>query len=446
VFNNKRYKAQEGFTLAEIAIVLLIAGMSMLAIAQFVSLYMKTLKRERTIQNLEMTMSAINEYAGLNGYYPCPANPSAAPGDADYGISKCRAAGDNENNCDNKPAGIECTFEGSRDGDDNGSPDVIMIGAIPFRTLFDNVKTTPYREYHKTDGYGALLSYAVTEHLTKKNASNSLIRPFNPLEGGISIVDENLNSVMDPADEAQFIVFSHGEDNIGGHSQYGKSMGNCFVPSVVGGPPDMLPAEGLYTGTGKIETENCDNNDAFFVKGMLSSADNNDYYDDFLYYKGRGINSLWKRSLASPNGEAYLYNTNLGNIGVGTPTPGNKLHVVGDISTNMQLISNKGYCAPNGSDCVKPSFLGGTSGDTCAADEVAYAVGDNNIKCRKVDWDIPNKTCPIINGKQSFLQGFSNLGNLYCCNPDGDCEKVCTGPCPATAIVCSCAFGTCSCH
>jgi prepilin-type N-terminal cleavage/methylation domain-containing protein len=448
VFGNKKNKAQKGFSLIETTIVLIIAGISMLAVTKFISTYMQSMKHQRTIENLEMAMSAITEYAGLHGYYPCPANPKAAPGDTDYGVSKCRAAGDDEDNCTNVPIGIKCTTDNSRDGDNNGSNDVVMIGAIPFRTLSDpdHVKSTPFREHHKTDGYGTLLSYAVTEHLTEKNPENSLIRPFDPLEGGISVLDGNLNSVMDPAAEAQFVIFSHGKDGVGGYSSEGNLIENCYVPSIPGNPPDTAPAPGLYNGTGKIETENCDGNDAIFIDDLLSLADNNNYFDDFLYYKGRGIGSLWKRSLASPNGESYLYNTNLGNIGVGTSTPDSKLHIIGDISTDLEMISRQGYCDPSGVGCLKPSFLGGTSGNTCADNEIAYAVGDNKLECREVDWVIPNKTCPIINGKQSYMEGFSNMGNLYCCNSLGDCQKFCDGACPASSVTCSCSNGTCSCN
>ncbi len=442
--SKKEYKTQKGFSLIELAVVLTMFGITMLSLGTFVSAYVQNAKREKTVENLDMVMDAVEEFAGLNGYYPCPADPTAAPGDANYGVSQCRAPGDDPDSCAvNVPAGLECTTTGSRDGDGNGFPDVVMIGAIPFRTLYEGAKVTEIREHHKKDGYGALLNYAVTEHLTEKNAANSLITPYNPLFGAITVVDENGNSLMDPAGEAQFIIYSSGEDNLGGRTDGGVSIEPCTINTGTG---PAAPTQGsFFTTGGEIQRENCDNNDAIFASGLLTMANNSRYYDDFLYYKGRGVSMLWKRSMISPNGQSYLYNTNLGNVGVGISTPTSELHVAGDISTDLRLIADNGYCDPNGTSCLDPDFIAG-AGDTCpSGTEVAYAIGSNQLICRDVEWTIPNKSCPIIGGQQSYLQGLSNLGNLYCCNSAGTCEKVCdTDPCPTT-VVCSCAAGSCSC-
>ncbi|MCK5374704.1 MAG: type II secretion system protein, partial [Alphaproteobacteria bacterium] len=327
---------QKGFTLIEIAAVLLISGISMMGIARFVNIYMKSAEHKTTIENLEMAYDALEEYAGLNGYYPCPANPEAAPGDSDYGRSSCRddeESGFNADACTNIPDGISCTTTNSRDGDNNGHKDVVMIGVLPFRDLAEKVKSTPFKVLHRVDGYGTLITYAVTERLTKANSDNNLITPFDPMTGSISVLDENLTSVMIPDKEGQFVIFSHGLDGMGGHSKEGQALENCFVPSTTGGVPDTIPDEGLYNGKGKIETENCDNNDAIFIKGILSLADNNDYYDDYLYYKGRGISALWEGSMAGDTGESYIYNTNPGGVGVGTSQPNTKLHIMGDLSS-----------------------------------------------------------------------------------------------------------------
>jgi len=466
VIREKKLK-QRGFTLPELAIALLFTGATMMAGTQFTRIYTMTVKREKTIENLEMVYDALEEYAALNGAYPCPANPAASPGDADYGVSKCRdttSALFDEDNCVSW-GGVECTTIGSRDTDLNDHNDVVLMGAIPFKELISGTSDTPIRGFHKTDGYGALISYAVTEKLTKTYPQNNLSSPYNPLLGAINMRDENMNSLMHPESEAQFVIFSHGMDNVGGYSQNGKLMENCFVPSVVGAPPDMAPVPGLYGGQGKVQTENCDNNDAIFVKGLLSLGDNNNYLDDYLYYKGRGIDALWERSIASPPGESYIYNTNLGNVGVGTSKPDSKLHIMGDISAERSLISPT-YCDPGKDptlgECLDPLFLaadiediaGNTRVNTCPPGEVAYAIGNNELKCRSVDWNIPNKTCQNIVdpndgiSKTSFLQGFSNLGNLYCCLADGEnCEKQCGGACPCNQVECTCdtIAGTCQC-
>ena len=125
--------------------------------------------------------------------------------------------------------------------------------------------------------------------------------------------------------------------------------------------------------------------------------------------------------MAGDTGESYIYNTNPGGVGVGTSQPNTKLHIMGDLSSVNEIISGDGYC-DGGTNCVEPEFLGGT-GETCPPGEVAYAIGNNKLVCRKVEWIIPDKSCQNIAGTPSFIRGFSNLGNLYCCTDAGDCEK-----------------------
>ncbi len=461
---------QRGFSLPELGLVLLITGVSFLAAAQFTYMYTVNIRYTKTVDNLELMYGAIKEYVAMNGSYPCPANPTASPGDPDYGVSKCRDILDaafDENNCTVVPGGISCTTVGSRDGDSNGHNDVVLIGVIPFRTILEGIESLHVREYQKSDGYGALFSYAVTETLTDTYPSNNLSTPYDPLHGSIAVLDENLNSHMSPAGEAQFVLFSHGMDNVGGYTPHGKLMENCVVPSTTLPPPAVqAPIPGLYSGNGKIETENCDNNDAIFVKGILSHSNNNNYFDDFLYYKGRGVESLWKRSLVSPLGESYIYNTNLGNIGIGTSQPDSKLHVKGDIRAENHLISPK-YCEPGknpgcdmdidptcGGECLDPNFLASDIGADarCPHNQIAYAIGENEIVCKDITWTIPNKTCQnIIDpddgiSKAAFIQGFSNKGNLHCCIPEINvCKKQCdTDPC-ANQIKCSCTATNCEC-
>ena len=423
----KKYRSHKGFSLVETGVVLLVTGMSMLAAGQFVNIYSQNAKHKKTIENMEMSFAALKEYAGLSGAYPCPADPSLAPSDPLYGRGQCRnesSGSFSPDSCAGTPAGITCTTHGSRDVDSNGSNDVVLIGALPFKDLIDGTSDTPFRSYHKTDGYGGLIAYAVTEKLTETYSGNNLADPFDPLEGAISVLDENLVDLMDPPDEGQFVIVSYGRDGVGAYSAQGKLVESCTVPSLTLPPPAVQPpTQGLYSGNGKIQTENCDNNDAHFIKGIFAFGDNNSYFDDYVYYKGRGLTSLWKRSLFSPPGESYIYNTNLGNVGVETPTPAKKLHVMGDIGAQGETRSPE-YCDPAETYCLDPDFLGGDIGADaeCADDEVAYAIGSNRIYCKKVEWTVPVKTCTDINGHPAFIRGFSNLGNLWCCNRAGDCQ------------------------
>ncbi len=422
---NKHITRDQGFTLVEIAVVLLVSGFTMLVAANFVKQYTIDTQYERTLEHIEISQRAIEEFAGLNGFYPCPADPTLGPGDANYGVSLCRNYADvafDPDNCTNVPLNISCTNAFSRDGDGNGANDVVMIGVLPFRTLADGVVDTPYREVHRLDGYGTLFTYAVTEHMANTN-THSLINPINPGTGSIKIEDENQISLTVPDSSAHFVLFSHGENRRGGYTASGNMVDNCMV-SAGGGPPPpppALPAPGPSGGGIQVEIENCENNDAIFVKGIRSLGDNDNFNDDILVYTATGLNPLWRRSLASPTGESYIYNTNLGNVGVNTDIPTHRLHVVGDISAEDSFVSGDSeYCNQAESACLDPNALGGT-GSQCPANLVAYAVGDNTVECRPVDWNPQAKLCLDIGGQPSFMQGFSNLGNLYCCTEAGAC-------------------------
>ncbi|MFP4097401.1 MAG: type II secretion system protein [Alphaproteobacteria bacterium] len=446
----RRYRKDGGFTLLELAAVLTITGLSMLYVARFFNIYMENKRLSVTQENIELVYSALREYAAYNGAYLCPADPTLEPSDPLYGRSQCRGAGYDPNGCADLTeigAGITCTNEHSRDIDNDGTGDTVVIGAVPIRTLVDELDglsrfSTPIRELHKTDGYGTLISYAVTERLTEANPGNSTLNPFNPLQGAIRVVDENGISLMDPEDEGQFLVFSHGRDALGGYSPNGDLIEPCFIPSVIVGNPPEPPPPGPFDNTGQqtIKVENCDGNDAIFVRGLLSTANNSNYFDDSLYFKGRDIGALWKTARFSDNpGDVYIYNGNLGgSVGLDTAEPNATLDVAGDINTNTEVRSANNidpdgdgdfdhFCDPTHDHCIDVNFLGGDGEQGgCPAGQVAYGVENNRMVCRDVDWSevrTAAKTCQAISGETSYMQGFSNKGNVLCCTLTGTCEK-----------------------
>ena len=452
--NKNKLKQEKGFTLVELGIVLIISGFVMVASAQIVKLYTTNMQYDKTLENLKVAMDALNEYKGYNGVYPCPADPTLGPNDSNYGKSICRSVTDLQNNQDNctdsgaSLGGITC-IQGAgvlaRDGDENGADDVIMIGVIPFRTLFDflldkpeGAGGTPFREHHKMDGYNMLLSYAVTEHMTDETR-HSLVNPANPWTGAITVIDENKLDVTTPPKSAHYVIYSHGEDKKGAYSPEGRRFENCNVPQIViDGGGSAIPSVGIGGASNAGEIENCDNNDAAFLQGIRMMADGGKYNDDLLYYKGMDFLPIWERLLSSPNGKNYIHNTNLGSVAIGTETPdgGNtKLHVIGNISAE-DFTTTTEYCdGIDASTCLDPDKLGG-SGSFChdglgnpVYNQVAYAIQDNEIVCRPIDWSAAlDKNCgihPAIApdpgaGEQTFIRGISNLGGLYCCTQHGN--------------------------
>ncbi len=433
---HKKYISdQHGFTLLEIAAVLMVSGVVMVAAAQFVKLYNITAKHESTLDHAHKTKAALREFVALEGRYPCPADPTLSPGDANYGEERCRnfaAPAFDPDHCVNTPLNITCHDENngvfSRDGDNNGTVDVVVEGIIPFRTLYDTIVSTNYRELHKKDGHGQLFSYAVTEHMTNTNLYNTT-NPVNPRTGAIQIVDENNINMTVPPSSAHYAVFSHGDNGRGGYTQDGQQVDNCLVSTLPPPAPPSLPAPGPNGGAIDLEIENCDRNDAIYVQGIRSLADNSSYYDDILVYESTGLVPVWKKSLAS-GADTWLYNTNLENVGIGTDAPTDQLHVAGSLKAEGATLGQQ-YC-PNNSDgdnstalpadgvhdCLDPDALGGDISQMRCADnqQVAYAIHENKLECRDVDWTpVQGTTCPA----GQLMNGFSNLGRIRCCNPDG---------------------------
>jgi len=430
------HSSERGFSLVELALVMLIFGLTLLFISRFVSLYTLNARLEKTEETITLTNSALNEFFGLEGRYPCPADPDLAPGDINYGVELCRTAPIDPNSCAGTPGGITCTSVGSRDGDLNGNPDQVMIGSLPFRTLLDVVRFTSFTETNAFDGHGRQLTYAVTEPMSYQSLST--INPANTNSGAISVIDENNIPLTEPDGMAHYVIVSHGENGRGAFSREGVEVDNCLVTSLPASPGVPSPTPPGISPTGiEIEIENCDRNDAIFAKAIQSGADNDFFNDDTSSFTTRGLTTLWRRSLASPSGEAYIYNTNTGNVGIGVQNPLHRLHIVGDLSSETEVNAQR-YCeGPNEENCLDVNRIAG-DGTECPVGEAAYAIGydpnDPNptngtspdplldgakIHCRPVTWTTRNLTCPNHNfgggAEQTFLNGFSNLGNIVCC-------------------------------
>lgn len=418
----KNSKTQAGFTLLELALVIIISGFSMLMLTEFMRVYTVNGRYETTLENTRMAQRALREFFVVQKRYPCPADPTLLPNDLEYGKERCRLDGDIINfpdictTTDIPPFPLECTWASSRDGDQNGNPDVVTIGILPFRTLYNEIVATPFVEAHKKDGYGTYLSYAVTEQMTYK--WHGIDRPTNPNSGAINVVDENGISVITPDSSAHYVLFSHGDNGRGGYTMSGTMIDDCQITVIdaFGNPVQADAAAGL-NGAGIItEIENCDNTDALFVKGIRSLAENSDYYDDLLFFNKPGKVPLWTQSLDPnvPLGESYIHNTNQGHVGIDVPDPEQQLHVNTELGAEVSTIGVK-YCGNAGDEtiCVEPEMIAGTGSICPNANEVAYAIQNNRVVCRDVIWQPLLSSC--LTGQ--YLKGFSNLGNPLCDTP-----------------------------
>lgn len=415
-----RSGGRAGFTLVEMAIVLVISGLGMLMIAALAKNHYEQTSEQRTVENLRISEAALVQFVGNLGRYPCPADPTLPPDDPNYGLERCRSPVLPD--CSGAlPPGQACANIGSRDADGNGQPDVVMIGMLPVRTIYNAVNQhVKFRENQGLDGYGNRLTYAVTESMTSTGNT-----PFNPVNyglGAIRVQDENsVRLTAMPTDSAHFVLVSHGKNGEGAYSQSGAEIPDCTV-LILGVPSPAPPGE---FGGVNPEKENCDRNDAIFVDALRGlDWGNNNYFDDIVVFRAGGFQPLWVQSLNSPLGTVWINNTNLGNVAVGPgfTDPEQALHVVGDLSAQGGVMA-QGYCGASGpdpggnpaaDDCMFAESIGGDRASMECANpmEAAYAIEDNKVLCRQVFVapPPPAKVCP----PGEFLTGISNKGNIRC--------------------------------
>lgn len=424
---------QKGFTLFEILFVLIISGLILVTFSQALKAYLKNAQYETTVENIRRLQSALEEFVALQGRFPCPADPSLNLNDVDYGIERCRdpVAGAVPNGCTVNmpvlktdgvtPTQIRCVDTGARDADGDTVADTVLIGMFPIRTVLLNQPDSgaaPLNGIDAKDGYGSRFTYAISEKMTDL-LNYSITSPVNINLGAIRVEDENENTVVDPIDSVNYVIFSHGENKDGAYNNSGVIVDNCFVTVIPGPPGPMTPGPRSGMGSGlPPDKENCDGNDAIFTKSFLSIGTDADYYDDILVFNSGGLQPLWVRSIFSLPGESFMRNTNVDNVGVGEDptTPADKLSIQGDIAAEVSIVTSQ-ICDSTGTNCFNPNLIGGDQSVMNCANpgDVAYAIGQDNtgtvrVLCRPFFTSVPNVTCP----PGQFLTGISNLGNTLC--------------------------------
>ena len=357
-------RANGGFTLTEMAMVLIISGTVMAMVLSALSMYNLRLAQEHTRTALRQATAAMMEYALENGgVYPCPADPTLAPDDPQYGVS-VGTPGD----C----AGLT-SVEGRDANLLNGTADdTVVIGSLPIMTMIPFLDDVEFSDSETIDGWGNKLTYAVTERLTSPIT-------FNDRMGVIDIVDEYDQSIIEPPQTAHLVVVSHGKDGYGAYPRGGGNRRDtCGVAVTLPTPPPGVVAPNT------TQRENCDDNDVKFLSGLRNETD--DYYnDDTLSFMINQTFGLWEYTDI-----ATATNTNPGSVGVGIEDPEEKLHVDGDIRARAVLAQkvcngqNSDFPAvANPPNCLEiVDMIDGSL--QCPAGEVLVAFNRNTPVCEPV--------------------------------------------------------------
>ena len=400
-----KISCKKGFTLIEMAIVVMILGIALAAGAKIYDLHRKTIAIEDTQVAIADLNGAIGDFRSVFGRYPCPASLTATRDDPTYGREQCEDLSDNSDFSDVAPGQCKngiCIEESVRDipagyligatliptTTATATTPRVRIGAIPFRDL--NLD-----EINAYDGYGNRISYVVTEHLAFSDS-------FQNDGGGIEILGDSGATALAAGEEgsAHFLIFSHGANGEGAYTMEGIQI-----------PCTTTSAEG----------QNCENNDqeAIYNYSMGNTAEGATQTDDVMAFFTQRDLPIWQKNEDNPN-DVYLKPK--GNLGFGfnrdTDIP-EELTVQRTLRAEKDPVSNEGgrvdgnsLCTRNSTtpECFPTALIGGKlaegGGMKCPDGQFMKGIANNQPIC-EVEVKL---TCPA--GK--YMTGVDYYGNIIC--------------------------------
>lgn len=219
-------ESQKGISLILIAIALIILSILSVTLLHETKRDSFWQPKVQTVERLERVRTILLQYYGEYGVLPCPADLTAAEGDADFGTEGTPAA--------------ECEFGTLVD---IGSGDYAVIGAMPFNTLHLGYD-------YGTDHWGNKITYAVSRNLT----------PVGSGGNGVITVTRDGSAVEN---QAAFVIISHGPDSKGAYSmQTGSLRKSCMSEA------------------GR-DQQNCNQNGTFRMETMYMDSGSR-YFDDLV--------------------------------------------------------------------------------------------------------------------------------------------------------------------
>jgi prepilin-type N-terminal cleavage/methylation domain-containing protein len=402
---NMKKSDSRGFTIVELAIVMIIFGLFASIILYALQTYYRNAERKVTKDSLVYSQIAIMEFRALKGRYPCPADPNLSPGDVGYGTENCDAA----------TSGVKEVFGRDADNADNDNDettggDSILVGAIPFATMLDpdgdvatvdGVSQTPFTETRTIDGWDNKLTYAITTNLTNPSSYGDSL-------GAIDIVDEFDETLLSKAGTAHMVLISHGEQAKGALSREGQPVDSCAPVIIVPPPPNPPPFA-------VSELENCDN-DGKFVSG-LRVEDKQSYNDDYVQFLMTRLTAFWVYTgVDTTSGALLVANTNSGRVGVGLNDPQEQLEVDGDIDATkamaIEFCDEDGYNAA-GDVCMPTSTIAGDEpAMRCPTfNKAVQVVEDNGVVCNDDVFNVNTLgSCP----SPQVVIGISSVSGVIC--------------------------------
>lgn len=392
---------RKGFTLIELAAVIIIIGLLLVPLVQLYTQYKGKKEVDITIENMAAINGLISKFVLREKRFPCPADASLARDDPQYGrelnpscnpellgtsvaLDSCAMDG-----------GV-CYVRGERDVDSVAGNDPVVIGSIPIITIRDSLGGEMVAVAHTMDGWGSNIAYAVTQN-------QAVAATFNFGNGVIRAENEYGDVTAGINNDADYALISRGPNRVAGHSESGGRFHPCGTP---------------LSG---LENENCDL-DAVFIKALKSTAQGPNYYDDFVTFGKIKNYQLWIEN----NIEGYIYNANTGVVGINNDFPQHMLDVAGAIEVNENTRSDLICTKPGPTDTFDPDRhcfdIGEITDATVACPgEALVAINDLSSSnpnpkytCKPLNFVSnlkPNQSCPNLN---EWIVGFTSEGDIIC--------------------------------
>jgi type II secretory pathway pseudopilin PulG len=406
-----RSRAQAAYTLIELAIVMVVAGVMVASGAAAYNLYIRTQQDLTTDNNLSAVVAAFNNYLIQWGSYPCPAPINVTRANANYG---------KQGDCTNQtvlPGNFDSTTGvyielGVRlpvpTLPANATPASMGTGTNPLRVRRGMVpfRTLGLPEEVAYDGYGARLNYAVTESLANASSYDSTI-------GVIDIVNFQKKSLLkaDPGEttagaSAHYILFSSGRDHAGAYGREGAQMQPCATAA-----PATADSENCNTS---LTSTTAVYEASEYAEGHVVDVPNvngDHHFDDHTKYFSSVEEPLWKVSSSSGFHIADLATAQNANkvVGIGeTPTStGAQVQVAGVVHASQDIHASQ-YCPPPYTTTPTGCFQAGTN-LTCPAGFYLMGIDTNTPRC--IDVTQLGSGC----GPGQLAHGFdAKSGKLLC--------------------------------
>lgn len=401
-------KSDKGFTLIEMAVVIIIIGTMLIPLTQLYVQYRSQQKANVTREHLEKINGLISKFQVVYKRYPCPADGSLSPGDSRYGQEinpECDPSllGNSVALHSCAMSGGLCYGLGERDMDGVAGNDPVVLGVVPIMTLREALEGEDTAVAYSVDGWNSKLAYAVTQNQAAYTiVSGNEVARFKDGHGVIRAENEFGHPAAGINDDADYVLISRGPNRVAGFSLEGGVFEPCG---------------NALTG---IENENC-NFGGVFVQALRNTAPGPNYYDDSVIFGKSKSFGLW----AENNVPNYIFNLNEGFVGVSNNTPTQLLDVIGTIQAENNTRSDLICIKPPATEvfdpdrhCFRTDEI--TGPDVACPGQVLQAINDLSdsnpnpkYTCKTLSFTslIPNQSCTGLN---EWIVGFTSDGHIIC--------------------------------